>query len=148
MREIKFRAWDLENKRMFEVSYIGFKTSGKIDNVMGFGNEKDNEERIKRGGSLSITANGQSFTYGTLQLGLINFELMQYTGLKDKNGKEIYEGDILKSKQFVARNLFHNNLGIVDLPLQEQWIEISTELEKDQVIGNIFENPELLKEKK
>ena len=74
---------------------------------------------------------------------------LQFTGLTDKNGKEIYEGDIISdgvSKSLIAKNLFHNNFGIVDLPLQEQCREFDVEyLKKCGVIGNIYENPNLLK---
>lgn len=82
-----------------------------------------------------------------LRKNLAGASIMQYTGLKDKNGKEIYEGDVLKGGAMIARNLFHNNLGVVDLPLQEQWVGITTDLEQEEVIGNIYENPELLEDK-
>lgn len=94
------------------------------------------------------------------------YKLMQYTGLKDKNGKEIYEGDILKSgkenkdpKQSYSEVYFCTNSAKFkqqgsfktgggwsgDLNTWDNYLDKITLLEHWEVIGNIYENPKLLK---
>jgi uncharacterized phage protein (TIGR01671 family) len=77
---------------------------------------------------------------------------MQYTELKDKNGKEIYDGDIVRvggkwrlavvyTRAFCAFELQNTD--------REECMDLRHEhMKRYEVIGNIYENPELLKEKK
>jgi len=113
MREIKFRAWD-NNLRL-------------LINIFTLYNEGT--------GSVIPQTEQHSATTGNER-----YVLMQYTGLKDKNGKEIYEGDVCGKVLPYNRDFEIDNT-------PSQWhslIEFGS-LEDLEVIGNIYENPELLK---
>ncbi|WP_341480358.1 YopX family protein [Clostridium botulinum] len=123
-REIKFRVWDNTTKEMLQLQKMSFKTS-------------------------------KCMPYG----GNIEYEfdnLMQYTGLKDIDNKEIYEGDILQggyankltggfeSRLYVVefeKGTFKGKL-IGESPYGDTWLNFLNK--KSYVIGNIYENPELL----
>ena len=74
---------------------------------------------------------------------MANTSIMQYTGLKDKNGKEIYEGDILED----VRGNYHKVI-FENGSFKVVWPHINYTLgsvkSKLEIIGNIHENPELL----
>lgn len=142
MREIKFRAWSKEDKKMefydywFTVSHHGYLCfQHGPDPIYVDDSDVDYPDRVI---------------------------VMQYTGLKDKNGKEIYEGDIIFEEYNVMS--FGTDLGerketlIVKIPDFYYWLAnaagdvgddyIGEYVSEMVVSGNIYENPNLLSQDK
>lgn len=81
-----------------------------------------------------------------------DIHLMQSTGLKDKNGKEIFEGDILKSNKYITSVFYERGAYCVRFRRTTNTtvtMNVISFIEKykTEVIGNIYENPELLEVK-
>jgi len=139
MREIKFRAWDKE-KEEFVRNFAVFK-DGAFDEYIS---------EFERG----IAPDGK-------------YILMQYTGLKDKNSKEIYEGDVVKihvkgtysDDDSIDGQKWYDDDFIGDVYFDEkssgfvfrsvEWFSyIAPHCNKAEIIGNIWDNPELPEENK
>ena len=146
MREIKFRVWDKDSKQMDLVVRLEVDDSGHIDTAEGYG--------------------------GVYH----NFELMEYTGLHDKNGREIYEGDLFEHKfgytvfddhphaemgteygvvtfdngQFLVSTPGYGGRSLYELLLLNGHLNDmpDSDLFTMKVAGNIFENPELMEASK
>lgn len=73
--------------------------------------------------------------------------IMQYTGLKDKNGKEIYEGDIVVIMDKLAKIYYENGGFRVDILSEPSLIYLTENRAEIDIIGNIYENQELLNKK-
>jgi len=129
MRELKFRAWDVDLKKMF---YKGFAVHSN------------------GGGAWSFDANWTNLLIknGFVKNGNHKQKIiMQYTGLKDKHGKEIYEGDIVRCKWNRRGSDFEPEIVIEKIEFINgafyPRFHANSHYEPEK-IGNIYENPELL----
>jgi len=118
MREIKFRAWDKDG------IYTDKSKPGMLEEI---------EEKI----------------YWDCVFHDDDFPIMQFTGLKDKNGKEIYEGDVIKFGK-IPYELIDRNKKVFAV----EWVSAFEGyfpfnhfdgIPPFEVVGNIYENPELIK---
>jgi uncharacterized phage protein (TIGR01671 family) len=135
MRQIKFRAWDRQDKIMSELTQIHL--GDYAPTISAWVPTKNDQTKL--------------LVFGD------NADLMQFTGLLDKKGKEIFEGDILHASQFSNAKESNREVGVVCwnekllawywnyqngegiCPLWNGGSNLFCE-----VIGNIYENPELL----
>ncbi len=128
-REIKYKVWDIHGKNMSK--------------------PLNKNQEFKFSDKTQITI-AQAFRYPQ------DYLLLQFTGLKDKNGKEIYEGDILKlcnccglvgevvfeNAEFHSMNKAKSYIKHKECP---NWEIIEMWKTQSGIIGNKFKNPELLK---
>jgi uncharacterized phage protein (TIGR01671 family) len=151
MREIKFRVWDEENTKMYSIDNLHF-------GYLGRGHGEYTSEDFYYG--LSGHASTLSYKeHSDLKLNYSKIHILQYTGIKDKHGKDVYVGDIVRynrrggimanSKNYCnyveySRIMgmdtyhFHNDS---NQPINN-WNFLFDTFE---IIGNIYENPELIK---
>lgn len=133
---IKFRVWDKEEKKMHKVKTIEFS---------------------RRGARIIHLAEVNSNGKGDHKRWYSSVELMQSTGLKDKNGVEIYEGDIVEFKYPYDKRI--KTKGVIVRDDNKACFGISMEETTEQyelyritaenyltVIGNVHQNPELLED--
>ena len=128
MREIKFRAWDKVNKRRGMVSSVWWNSALNIKNVQYY---------------FQITERGIDDVDSAVAP-VEDLELMQFTGLLDRQGKEIYEGDIVKTFEEIGRVIYKAPSFMLAGVEQQVFDTVDDYFINSEVIGNIYENPELL----
>ena len=123
MRQIKFRAWDKEKKHWMSASEIDY----------------------------GVSKEGFCGTFILGGLGRYGYDILQFTGLLDKNGKEIYEGDVVKHIPSAFDNreaqgeIYWFN-GHQRFAMKKDGSEHYLDsLNIYEIIGNIYESPNLLK---
>lgn len=133
MRTLKFRVWDKQQHKFHTDKNWGISLDGA--NIIGFSSHDSWSD--DRGYKIALTE---------------NLVVLQYTGVNDKNNKEVYDGDIL-------RNELNGNICFVRWATDMEYagwslarpgepignLFINKIYQNLEVIGNIFENPELLK---
>ena len=128
-REIKFRAWNIPNKLMYQNVQDGLLAENEKDQLV-----------------LGVSLGKLSKDAGSI--------LMQFSGLQDKNGKEIYEFDIVKFYNPYSKNTYimvvkfcsvFAGFALFD-SVESKWAKESDYLKIQdlEVVGNIYENTELL----
>ena len=121
----KFRAWDTTKKEMFKDTFA-ITESGQVVVV-------EQEDVMSPPDYVFVD----------------HLVIMQSTGLKDKNGKEIFEGDILKSNKYITSVFYERGAYCVKFsrtPNTTVTMNVISFIEKykTKIIGNIYENPEKL----
>lgn len=138
MRELKFRAW-------YKGDYIdGAETPAMMCDVVGFEKTSDHYDTFILDSHEYIGCGRLAVPRYRIRSEENNCLILQYSGLKDKNGKEIYEGDVLNSEltglKYVI--MWDDNAAFFIGTRKGSYL-LPIDWKKSSIIGNIYDNPEL-----
>jgi hypothetical protein len=149
MRKLEFNAWIPELGYMIEDVAIGHGTIGFPSDNEDFANA------LKAKGFDPEECELPTWLYDTGEdwyqiTDPEHFVILQFTGLKDRDGKQIFEGDILENEKSSKSNFFVKfNVGGYDAVYKGNFTltlyPVLHDFEGAKVIGNIYQNPELIK---
>ena len=138
----KFRAWDVSHRKMFMVDSMSFRTNGDVFRVWEYKNRIGNDLGILVNRSCCI--------------------LMQFTGAKDMNGADIYEGDIIRKEECSPDDPafgHYGSIGAIQYDVDVMGFIVVSEddgfydntgvifsFDEIEVVGNVYENPEMLEQ--
>lgn len=136
-REIKFRAWNKENE-----CYL-YDIQRAYDMLSGCVKYDDGEDAVYEEECFAGFLDNEQYI------------IEQYTGLHDKNGREIYEGDIVRSgkdnigdpEPMIGQVIMREGSWLIENEKMQEAIELFSEITSREVIGNIFEDKQLLEGK-
>lgn len=137
MREIKFRVWHTERKMMYWFDLLWGNRHGTGEGwLCGTPVGEDRKPLFMRGDNRE-------------ELDPDKCEIMQFTGLHDKNWKEVFENDLVKRRYNIFRVLwFDEGAGFIFQNIKDTddcWCPNEYSVANEwEVIGTIYENPELL----
>jgi uncharacterized phage protein (TIGR01671 family) len=155
MREIKFRAWDIVTKKYF---VTGFHILGEancfnlIEQYLYYTVEERRKYHNVNDEGYYIE-NGIKYNFCLLS-SLNDVIIEQFTGMIDKKGKEIYEGDIISNGEIRHKIRYENTIAsfVGDILIKNNYMQYCSinqnwinEFQKE-VVGNIHENPEMLED--
>ena len=146
MREIKFRAWDKKSKKMRAVNSVAFHYEHET-----FDGDNSRLPKVVNVWGHDIIEDKSIILHREIR----EVELLEFTGLHDKNGKEIYEGDILHQDLYQDMYCVWDEENAQIRFLDTNWVvsqghpfyRTRESLVHWEIIGNVYENPELLKVK-
>jgi len=150
-RQLKFRIWDKQNKKWLENSsslhcYSNWTICPFTGNLVDYVGAFDGDH----GESFTASPAADYYLEGAKFVKEPRYVIQQYTGLKDCNGKEIYEGDIVKwheGENNLSEVIFQNGSFMVRGINWGAFWYLSDYCNFYKIIGSIMQNPELIKNK-